>query len=204
MTFRSTLFIASITCALGGLAHSKLSAQEPALQIEKESTARLIPISLTGYSGDAQDTLKFDLEIQGFSIVAPEVAQFNVTGSNNGAVEGRVMDRVRKATVLAIRYESGTPRSQAHALADDIVLKITDLTGIKQVDVKRIVQKTFDVIIEALIRNEKVELRNFGVFKIKERKARLGRNPRTNQTVHVPPRKVVVFKPGLEMKQRIK
>ena len=86
----------------------------------------------------------------------------------------------------------------------DIVLKITDLTGIKQVDVKRIVQKTFDVIIEALIRNEKVELRNFGVFKIKERKARLGRNPRTNQTVHVPPRKVVVFKPGLEMKQRIK
>ena len=130
MTFRSTLFIASITCVLGGLAHSKLSAQEPALQIEKESTARLIPISLTGYSGDAQDTLKFDLEIQGFSIVAPEVAQFNVTGSNNGAVEGRVMDRVRKATVLAIRYESGTPRSQAHALADDIVLKITGKPGI--------------------------------------------------------------------------
>ena len=86
----------------------------------------------------------------------------------------------------------------------DIVLKITDLTGIKQVDVKRIVQKTFDVIIESLIRNEKVELRNFGVFKIKERKARFGRNPRTGQSVPVPPRKVVVFKPGLEMKHRIK
>ena len=86
----------------------------------------------------------------------------------------------------------------------DIVLKITDMTGIKQVDVKRIVQKTFDVIIESLIRNEKVELRNFGVFKIKERKARFGRNPRTGQTVPVPPRKVVVFKPGLEMKHRIK
>lgn len=86
----------------------------------------------------------------------------------------------------------------------DIVLKITDTTGIKQVDVKTIVQKTFDVIIDALVKSEKVELRNFGVFKIKERKARFGRNPRTGESVPVPPRKVVVFKPGLEMKQRIK
>ena len=86
----------------------------------------------------------------------------------------------------------------------DIVLKITDMTGIKQVDVKRIVQKTFDVIIDSLVRNEKVELRNFGVFKIKERKARFGRNPRTGDSVPVPPRKVVVFKSGLEMKQKIK
>lgn len=85
----------------------------------------------------------------------------------------------------------------------DIVLKITDSTGIKQVDVKRIVQKTFDVITESLIRNEKVELRNFGVFKIRERKARFGRNPRTGETVPVPPRRVVVFKPGLEMKEKI-
>ena len=86
----------------------------------------------------------------------------------------------------------------------DIVLKITDMTGIKQVDVKTIVQKTFDVIIESIIRSEKVELRNFGVFKIKERKARFGRNPRTGESVPVPPRKVVVFKPGQEMKQRVK
>lgn len=86
----------------------------------------------------------------------------------------------------------------------DIVLKITDSTGIKQVDVKTIVQQTFDVIVESLMRNEKVELRNFGVFKIKERKARFGRNPRTGASVPVPPRKVVIFKPGLEMKQKIK
>jgi len=86
----------------------------------------------------------------------------------------------------------------------DIVLRITDLTGIKQVDVKRIVQKTFDVIIESLMRDEKVELRNFGVFKIKERRARYGRNPRTGASVPVPPRKVAVFKPGLEMKHKVK
>jgi nucleoid DNA-binding protein len=86
----------------------------------------------------------------------------------------------------------------------DIVLKITDMTGIKQVDVKKVVQKTFDVVIESLVRSEKVELRNFGVFKIKERRARFGRNPRTGESVPVPPRKVVVFKPGLEMKLKIK
>ena len=86
----------------------------------------------------------------------------------------------------------------------DIVLRITDMTSIKQVDVKRVVQKTFDVIIDSLIRSEKVELRNFGVFKIKERRARFGRNPRTGESVPVPPRKVVVFKPGLEMKKKIK
>ncbi len=86
----------------------------------------------------------------------------------------------------------------------DIVLKITDATGIKQVDVKKIVQKTFDVIVDALMRSEKVELRNFGVFKIKERKARFGRNPRTGESVPVPPRKVVVFKSGLEMKLKVK
>ncbi len=86
----------------------------------------------------------------------------------------------------------------------DIVLRITDATGIKQVDVKKVVQKTFDSIIDSLVRNEKVELRNFGVFKLKERKARFGRNPRTGESVPVPPRKVVVFKPGLEMKEKIK
>ena len=85
----------------------------------------------------------------------------------------------------------------------DIVLKITDATGIKQVDVKKIVQKTFDVIIDALMQGDRVELRNFGVFKIKERRARFGRNPRTGQSVPVPPRKVVVFKSGLEMKQKV-
>lgn len=86
----------------------------------------------------------------------------------------------------------------------DIVLKVSDETNLKQVDVKRVVQRTFDGIMEALARGEKIELRNFGVFKIKQRKGRTGRNPRTNQLIPVPPRKVVVFKPGLEMKQKVR
>ncbi len=86
----------------------------------------------------------------------------------------------------------------------DIILKVSDETNLKQIDVKKVVQKTFDCILEALARGEKIELRNFGVFKIKQRKSRTGRNPRTGQVVPVPPRKVVVFKPGLEMKHKIK
>jgi nucleoid DNA-binding protein len=86
----------------------------------------------------------------------------------------------------------------------DIILRVSDETNLKQIDVKRVVQKTFDYIVDALSRGEKIELRNFGVFKIKQRKSRTGRNPRTGQVVPVPPRKVVVFKPGLEMKKRVK
>ena len=86
----------------------------------------------------------------------------------------------------------------------DIILKVSDETNIKQIDVKKVIQKTFDFITDALVRGEKIELRNFGVFKIKQRKSRTGRNPRTGEVVPVPPRKVVVFKPGLEMKKKVK
>jgi len=86
----------------------------------------------------------------------------------------------------------------------DIAIKIADETGIKQIIVKEVVQKTIDAMIEALSKGETLELRNFGVFKVKERKARIGRNPRTGETVPVPPKKVVTFKPGLVMKQRVK
>ncbi len=86
----------------------------------------------------------------------------------------------------------------------DIILKIADETGLKQADVRLVVQKTFDIITEALAMGDKIELRNFGVFKVKERKSRVGRNPRTGEVVPVPPRRVVVFKPGLEMKSKIK
>ena len=86
----------------------------------------------------------------------------------------------------------------------DIVLKIAEETGIKQIDVKKVVQKTLDSIIQSLARGETVELRNFGIFKVKSRKGRTGRNPRTGESVPVPPKKVSVFKPGLHMKQNIR
>jgi nucleoid DNA-binding protein len=86
----------------------------------------------------------------------------------------------------------------------DIVLKISQNTGIRQIVVKDVVQKTFDTILEALKGGERIELRNFGVFAIKKRKKRIGRNPKTGEVVPVPERHAVVFKPGLEMKKFIK
>jgi len=86
----------------------------------------------------------------------------------------------------------------------EIAIKIADETGIKQIIVKEVMQKALDRIIDILAEGETIELRNFGVFKVKSRKARTGRNPRTGEAVPVPPKKVVVFKPGLVMKQKVK
>jgi nucleoid DNA-binding protein len=82
----------------------------------------------------------------------------------------------------------------------DIILKISEETGIKQVVVKDIVQRTLDVILDTLKKGERIELRNFGVFQIKRRKKRVGRNPKTGEVIPVPSRLIAVFKPGLKMR----
>ncbi|MFH1504745.1 MAG: HU family DNA-binding protein [Candidatus Omnitrophota bacterium] len=86
----------------------------------------------------------------------------------------------------------------------DIVLKISRDTEVKQAVVREIVQGVFDVMLEALEQGKRIELRNFGVFLVKNRKKRIGRNPKTGEVIPVPERRSVVFKPGLEMKKLIK
>lgn len=100
------------------------------LEITKDARP-LIPISISGYSGEVDSVLRFDLEVAGFEIVGPEAARFNVTGANPSAVEGQVTERLTKAVLLENRrYSGGTLRSQAHAFSDDIVLKLTGRPGI--------------------------------------------------------------------------
>jgi len=86
----------------------------------------------------------------------------------------------------------------------DLVLEVAKDTGITQVDVKRVIQRTLDRVIEHLKEGKTLELRNFGVFKVRQRAPRRGRNPKTGQEVPVPSKRVVVFKPGLLMRQDIK
>ncbi len=86
----------------------------------------------------------------------------------------------------------------------DIITKISDETSLKQIDVKKVVQRTFDIIVENLSKGNKVELRNFGIFKVKTRKGRMGRNPRTGESVSIPDKKVVNFKAGMKMKLDVK
>ncbi|GAB5406023.1 MAG: HU family DNA-binding protein [Aureliella sp.] len=85
----------------------------------------------------------------------------------------------------------------------EIVKSISDKTGLTQLQIKEIVQLTFDGIIETLLDERRVELRNFGVFQVKSRKARKARNPRTGLQVDVPEKFVVTFKPGKEMEARV-
>lgn len=83
----------------------------------------------------------------------------------------------------------------------DLVLRISEETGLTQQQVFSIVQKTLNHITEALARGQKVELRNFGIFEVRVRKARMGRNPGAPQsTVPIPERAVVRFKAGREMR----
>jgi len=86
----------------------------------------------------------------------------------------------------------------------DLVVRISDETGLIQLDVFAGIQKTLDYIVESLARGETVEFRNFGVFEVRQRKQRIGRNPnKPTDVVTIPARKVVKFKPGKVMKKLI-
>ena len=86
----------------------------------------------------------------------------------------------------------------------DLVVRISNETKLTQQDVMLVVQKTLDQISEAVSDGKTVELRNFGVFEVKVRKARIGRNPNSPQTdVKIPPRVIVKFKAGKEMREGV-
>ena len=86
----------------------------------------------------------------------------------------------------------------------EIVKTISEEIGLTQLKTKEIVQKTFDAIVETLVEDGRIELRNFGVFEVKKRAARKARNPRTGQRVDVPQKFVVTFKPGKEMEEKVR
>jgi len=86
----------------------------------------------------------------------------------------------------------------------DLVIRVSEDTGQPQQQVQDLLQKTLDVISATLAKGEKVELRNFGIFEIRVRKARTGRNPNHPGTdVPIPERAVVRFKAGKEMREAV-
>lgn len=72
-----------------------------------------------------------------------------------------------------------------------------------QRDVERIVSSVFEEITDALSRGDRVELRGFGAFSVKHRDARIGRNPRTGESVEVPEKRVPFFKTGKDLRDRM-
>ena len=86
----------------------------------------------------------------------------------------------------------------------NLVMRISEETGLIQTQVFDVVQKTLNYVTEALAKGDKVELRNFGVFDVKIRKARVGRNPnRPEKDVPIPARAMVKFKAGKEMRAEV-
>jgi nucleoid DNA-binding protein len=83
----------------------------------------------------------------------------------------------------------------------DIVMHVSAKTGLPQHRVTEVVQHTFDCMSELLAGGRRIEIRNFGVFDVKVKKARMGRILATMQPVQIPARAVVRFKPGKEMRQ---
>lgn len=86
----------------------------------------------------------------------------------------------------------------------EIVKTISEEVDLTQLKTKEIVQKTFEAIVDTLVQDGRIELRNFGVFEVKKRAARKARNPRTGDRVDVPAKYVVTFKPGKEMEERVR
>ena len=86
----------------------------------------------------------------------------------------------------------------------DLIIKIANLnTSIYQKDATKIVNVFFETITKALSKNERVELRGFGVFDVKRREARIARNPKNGQAVAVPAKNIPFFRMGKNMKDRL-
>jgi nucleoid DNA-binding protein len=87
---------------------------------------------------------------------------------------------------------------------NDMARAIAEETGLSQGQAGEVIRRVFDRITETLLSEGRIELRNFGVFEVKERRPRKARNPRTGEQVKVPAKLVVTFKPGKEMEERVR
>jgi len=121
--------VAGLTWALTA---ATVTGAESEIVIEKEAGAPATRIAISGYAGEVDGVLKFDLFVVGFTNVPLDQAQYLLAGSANGSVSGQLTDRFSKAVKLAKVYSDGALRAQAHALADDVVLALTGKKGIAQ------------------------------------------------------------------------
>ena len=85
----------------------------------------------------------------------------------------------------------------------DLVDEIAQITGLTKKDVAQTVDEFLDGVCRALVEGKHIEIRGFGTFKVKQRKPRIARNPRTGEQVPVPERKVPVFKVSKELKDKV-
>jgi integration host factor subunit beta len=93
-----------------------------------------------------------------------------------------------------------TKHSTATLTKADLIEEVLNVTELPRKDSETIVETIFDNIIAALQKGEKIEIRGFGSFRTRERRGRVGRNPKTGEKVEVPAKKIPYFKPSKELK----
>ena len=85
----------------------------------------------------------------------------------------------------------------------ELVAVVAEKSGITKKDAERVVSATFETITAQLMKGEKVQISGFGVFEVKEREARVGRNPRTKEAIEIPASKAPAFKPSKALKDTV-
>ena len=114
------------------LATARVLGADTEIVIEKPAGTMATRVAISGFSGEVDEVLRFDLFVVGFTNVPSDQAQYVLSGSNNGSVTGLLTDRISKAVRLSKAYSAGSLRAQAHALADDVVLAVTGKKGVAQ------------------------------------------------------------------------
>ena len=85
----------------------------------------------------------------------------------------------------------------------ELVTAVAEKAGLSKKDSEKAINAAFDAITDALVAGDKVQLVGFGAFEVKERNARVGRNPKTKEEIKIPASKVPVFKPGKALKDTV-
>lgn len=113
----------SLSLAFAALAVTQSLAQE-IIDVTKDfvpGNTKPVPVSLSGFSGEALEVISFDLYVQGFSTTTPESAQYLLSGSNSGDLVGRAQDRFNQSMLVNKSYTGSSLRRQAHTFVDDFV-----------------------------------------------------------------------------------
>ena len=96
---------------------------------------------------------------------------------------------------------TGKPEAGDHTVTKaELIEEVIRITELPRKESETVVETVFESIIEALQKNDKIEIRGFGSFRTRQRRGRIGRNPKTGAKVEVPPKRIPFFKPSKELK----
>src|ERR1035437_7859082 len=120
--------LTKVFCALTTLLGLSAGAQtEEPINVVKTWTPGNTPptwVSFSGFTGEAADVIRFDLYVQGFNFTNADAAQYLISGSSGGSLQGRVTDRFNKNTLVSRSYTGASVRRQAHAFVDEFVAAV--------------------------------------------------------------------------------